>query len=99
MYFFFKNADHRGLGQITMGGLQIAVTAPGAKPAVLLYPIPGTVKPEKNSPKNQDQNQNKKPDFQLSKDATSLQVSGFPFAQATTELPLINKFGVNVATD
>lgn len=98
MYFCFTTIDRRALAKITMGGLQIQVAAAGGTPATLTYPIPGTIQPEKPS-KNKQDNNNKKKEFQLSEEATSLQVSGFPFAQATTELPLINKYGVNVGTN
>lgn len=98
LYFCFATSDGRALTKITMGGLQMQVEAPGIKPVILLYPIPGTIKPEKNQSKDQDQNK-KKSDYKLAEHATSLQVSGFPFAPAPTELPLINKFGVNVATE
>ncbi|MEI9921967.1 MAG: hypothetical protein WDO14_24710 [Bacteroidota bacterium] len=100
LYFCFTTIERRPLAKITMGGLQIQVAASGADPAIMTYPIPGTIQPEKGSSKNkqQQQSQNKK-EFQLSEEATSLQVSGFPFAKATTELPLANKYGVNVGTE
>jgi hypothetical protein len=97
LYFCFTTSDRRALAKITMGGLEMQIAAADMKPVTLLYPIPGTIKPEKNPPKGQEQN--KKPEFKLSDEANSLQVSGFPFAQAATELPLINKYGVRVGTD
>jgi hypothetical protein len=96
LYFCITTNERRSLAKMTMGGLQIQVEAAGMTPAYMLYPIPGTVQPAK--PKK-GQEENKKKDWQLSEEATSLQVAGFPFAQATTELPLINKFGANVATN
>lgn len=98
LYICFTTTDGRALAKMTMGGLQVEVAAPGTAPATLLYPIPGTIQPDKGSSKKQEQ-QNKKSDWQLSDQATSLQVSGFPFAKTATELPLMNKFGANVATN
>lgn len=98
LYFCFATSDGRTLAKIMRGGLQMQIQAPGMQPATLLYPIPGTVKPEKG--KEQDQGKKREPgDFKLAEHATSLQVSGFPFAQTATELPLLNKFGVTVATE
>lgn len=96
IYFCITTSERRPLAKITMGGLQFQVEAAGVNPAYMLYPIPGTVQPEK--PKK-GQEENKKKDWQLSEDATSMQVAGFPFAQSPTELPLINKYGANVATN
>ena len=97
IYFCFTTTDGRALRKMTMGGLQIQIEAPDVSPVTFLYPIPGTIKPEKNPPKEQPP-QKKAGEWQLSEQATSLQVSGFPFAQAATELPLMNKYGANVAT-
>ncbi|MEJ0034141.1 MAG: hypothetical protein WDO15_29125 [Bacteroidota bacterium] len=97
IYFCITTNERRGLAKMTMGGLQLQVEAAGTKPAYILYPIPGTVKPEKQSKKGQQEN--KKKEWQLSEEATSLQVAGFSFAPTVTELPLINKFGANVATN
>lgn len=99
LYFCFATSDGRALAKIMRGGLQMQVAAPGMQPVTLLYPIPGTIRPEKNPPKGQDTGKKNPGDYKLSEHATSLQVSGFPFAQATTELPLMNKFGVSVATE
>ena len=102
LYFCFINSDRREQTKMMMGGIQIRIDAVGKDdtPVTLLYPIPGRITfPDRS--KETDSGNTNGPRFdrqQLMSEANTLQVSGFPFAKESTELPLINKFGVNVAT-
>lgn len=99
LYLCLLTVDRRAQSKIMLGGLQIKIQDASAgkdeKVATLIYPIGGSItfpKPDK------DADPNKRPDMQqIIGQASSLQVSGFPFAQVETELPLLNKYGVNVA--
>jgi hypothetical protein len=98
LYFCFISADRRSQIKTIMGGLQIRVEGSdkGKTTTTLLYPIPGRIKfPAR--PKDGDNSAQQFDRQQLMMEANSMQVSGFSFAKETTELPLINKYGVNVA--
>lgn len=103
LYFCFMTTDPRVTGKIAMGGIQIRVAFPGteSRPATLIYPIAGRVNfpahPKDKDGKAQPARGPMK--FDLTGEAGTMQVSGFPFAQETTELPLLNNLGISVATN
>lgn len=100
LYICIITSDRRTQTKIMMAGLQIRIDAAGKDdtPVTLLYPIPGRVTFPNRSKENDNNNAPHVDRQQMMSEANTLQVSGFPFAKELTELPLINKFGANVAT-